>query len=302
MASPTTDRDDLLLARDVKGPEDGPLAVLLHGGGQTRHSWRGLDEELATAGYRVTNYDARGHGDSAWSPSGDYSFDALADDLATLVAEARRPAALIGASLGGLTAMIAATRIPAAPTWAMALIDVVPRMNLEGRERILQFMAAYPDGFASLEEAAAATRDYLPHRDPGASAGTGLLKNLRRRGDRFFWHWDPAFLANRWQDLSYPPVEPLLKKASFPIALIRGGLSDIVTDVEARAFAEAVPNAEMITVPDATHMIVGDRNNAFSTAVMTFLDAHRPAGRSGNTDGAARPPLLHPEQSDERSI
>lgn len=300
MASPPTNRHGLSLARDVKGPEDGPLAVLLHGGGQTRHSWRGLDDELAAAGYRVINYDARGHGESAWSPSGDYSFDALADDLAAQVAEAGRPAALVGASLGGLTAMVAATRVPPVPTWAMALVDVVPRMNLEGRARILQFMTAYPDGFASLEEAAAATQAYLPHRDPNASAGpAGLLKNLRKRGDRFFWHWDPALLANRWRDLSYPPVEPLLKKASFPIALIRGGLSDIVTGVEARAFAEAVPNAEMITVPDATHMIVGDRNNAFSNAVIAFLNEHRPARASGGTDGKASAPLLLPQPSDQ---
>ncbi len=302
MASPPTDRHPPLLARDVRGPVDGPLAVLLHGGGQTRHSWRGLDKGLAAVGYRVINYDARGHGESAWSPSGDYSFDALADDLAAQIADVGRPAALIGASLGGLTAMIAATRRPAVPTWAMALIDVVPRMNLEGRERILQFMAAYPDGFASLEEAAAATHAYLPHRGPSSGAGTGLLKNLRKRGDRFFWHWDPAFLTNRWRDLSYPPVEPFLKQANYPIALIRGGLSDIVTDVEARAFAQAVPNAEMITVPDATHMIVGDRNSAFSGAIMTFLDAHRPTHAPEAAGDKTSVPLLHPEQSDERSI
>ena len=60
-------RDGLRLVGDVRGPVDGQLTVLLHGGGQTRHSWKGTADQLIESGYRVATYDARGHGDSGWS-------------------------------------------------------------------------------------------------------------------------------------------------------------------------------------------------------------------------------------------
>ena len=62
----------LELAGDVWGPADGPLVVMLHGGGQTRHSWKSAGAKLAANGMRVVALDARGHGDSAWHPDGDY--------------------------------------------------------------------------------------------------------------------------------------------------------------------------------------------------------------------------------------
>ncbi|MEX1148268.1 MAG: alpha/beta fold hydrolase, partial [Sphingomonadales bacterium] len=50
------------LVGDVGGPPEGPAVVLMHGGGQTRHSWSGAMTALIDAGYRVVNFDARGHG------------------------------------------------------------------------------------------------------------------------------------------------------------------------------------------------------------------------------------------------
>src|SRR5699024_9292893 len=66
--------------------EHGTL-LLLHGGGQTRHSWHRSGSRFADAGWTTIALDARGHGDSAWAPDGDYSMDALVSDLATVVAE-----------------------------------------------------------------------------------------------------------------------------------------------------------------------------------------------------------------------
>src|SRR5262245_58812808 len=92
----------LTLAGDAWGNPDGPLVILQHGGGQTRHAWKGAGEQLGAAGYHTIAFDARGHGDSDWSPDGIYTQDAMVADLLSLVADlgGNRPV-LVGASMGG---------------------------------------------------------------------------------------------------------------------------------------------------------------------------------------------------------
>src|SRR5690606_10858671 len=96
---------------------------------------------------------------------------------------------LVGASLGGLTALLLEGEIAPGTARGLVLVDVAPRVEPEGVLRIHAFMTAHPDGFADLEEAAAAISDYLPHR-PRRGVPPGLAKNLRRGADgRWRWHW-----------------------------------------------------------------------------------------------------------------
>src|SRR5260370_37216039 len=99
-------RDGLRLAADVVGNPENPPAILLHGGGQTRFSWGDTANALASNGFYVVSLDLRGHGESSWSPDGVYDIDHYVDDLRTVCATLGRPAALIGASLGGLKAFV----------------------------------------------------------------------------------------------------------------------------------------------------------------------------------------------------
>src|SRR5262245_49697413 len=98
----------LTLVADVLGPPDGRTAVLLHGGGQNRHSWRSTSRVLASTGVRVVALDSRGHGDSDWSPTGAYSVTDLSDDVLKVLDQLPGPAVLVGASMGGLAALLAA--------------------------------------------------------------------------------------------------------------------------------------------------------------------------------------------------
>src|SRR6478735_1213345 len=154
----------VVLAGDSWGPADGPLVLLQHGGGQTRHAWKGAGEALGAAGYHAIAFDARGHGDSDWAPDGKYGQDAMVLDLEALVAAlgGRRPV-LVGASMGGGTSLVAVGEGHVDAT-ALVLVDIAPRIETEGVANIKAFMTLKPDGFESLEDVAAAIQTYQPHR------------------------------------------------------------------------------------------------------------------------------------------
>src|SRR5690349_25062768 len=97
----------LRLAGEAYGDESDPPVILLHGGGQTRHAWRTSAQRLAEHGWQTHAIDLRGHGDSEWSPEGDYRIDAFADDLKAVAGSMDQSPVLVGASLGGLTGLIA---------------------------------------------------------------------------------------------------------------------------------------------------------------------------------------------------
>lgn len=260
------------IAADIAGNMDGKIVLFLHGGGQTRQSWHGAQKALANRGYLAITLDARGHGESDWTTTEGYTIDNMAEDLRCIIARLSRPLALVGASMGGLAAMTAFLQDPSLPCYALALVDVVPRPNGEGIDHIKNFMAASPDGFASLEEAADAVAAYIPNRKRPASP-EGLRKNLRLSDNgRYYWHWDPAFLNFRDGDFtSAPRLEEMLRTSHVPTLLVRGRESDVVTDVEVEHFAQLMPNARVVDIRGATHMVAGDQNDVFLTAVDNFL-------------------------------
>ena len=100
------------IAYEVTG--EGPLVVLAHGMGDSRHSYRHLAPALAAAGYRVANLDLRGCGDSSPDWNG-YSRTDIAGDLLALVRHLSTPgerAVIVGQSISGGAATIAAATAP----------------------------------------------------------------------------------------------------------------------------------------------------------------------------------------------
>jgi non-heme chloroperoxidase len=262
------------LVADAFGDRKSQPVLLLHGGGQTRHSWGTGAAALAANGFFAIALDARGHGSSQWAQDADYSIDAFADDLRAVGAQLTGPPAIVGASLGGLTSMIALGEDPRLATRALLLVDVVPRMSRDGRERILAFMGEYPNGFSSVEAAAAAVSAFLPHRAPPADLA-GLEKNLRRDAfGRHHWHWDPAFLDSRAVASASDAdrFERALARIDVPIVLIRGRSSDVVTSREVETFRRIAPQARVIEILGAAHMVAGDQNDAFAAAVLDVMD------------------------------
>ncbi|WP_254604815.1 alpha/beta fold hydrolase [Sphingomonas bacterium] len=264
----------MTLAADERGDAGSLPVVLLHGGGQTRHSWAGTLDTLAAAGFHCVSLDLRGHGDSAWAADGAYGLDAHVADLRAVIDQLGGRAAVVGASLGGLTGLLATGEDGGEGIAALVMVDVVPAVELEGAQEIRAFMTARPEGFASVEEAAEVVAAYLPHR-PRPTSTEGLMKNLRRRPDgRLRWHWDPAMFDAPTSGVVTAfreRAEAAARRVTVPTLLVRGGMSRVVSADGVRAFLDLVPHAEYVDVADAGHMVAGDRNDAFTVPLLAFL-------------------------------
>lgn len=264
------------LVADVGGPEDAPTVVLMHGGGQTRHSWSGAMKALVERGYRVVNYDARGHGDSSWSEDGAYTLDDRVDDVRAVLRGSSAPFALVGASLGGATAIHAVASGLSAG--AVVMVDIVPDPEPLGIGRITDFMGRHLEGFADLDEAVAAVVAYNPER-PRPRDAIGLMRNLRRRDNgRLYWHWDPRILGDPTgqQAIIRRSAETAAAAGPPPFLLVRGLHSDVVSDAGVQAFRAMMPGLEVVDVAGAGHMVAGDRNDAFNAGVIDFLTRQMP--------------------------
>lgn len=273
---------DITIAADVYGnPKNKPI-LLLHGGGQTRHSWKKTGRRLAQNGWYVIATDARGHGDSSWSKEKKYSFDFLTDDVISIVQSLDQKPVLIGASMGGLTSIMALDRHPDLAE-ALILVDVSPKLEKKGVDRIFEFMSAQPDGYESLEAVQAAIIAYLPQRKNAPSGKgniAGLQKNLRKLPNgNWGWHWDPSMLEV-WMNLSNhrDPSEmsdflnSVLYNLKIPALLVRGGMSDVVSEEIVKELLASAPNLAYVDVKNAGHMVAGDSNDIFTDALLDFLN------------------------------
>ncbi|MAV85656.1 MAG: alpha/beta hydrolase [Gammaproteobacteria bacterium] len=259
------------------GDNMNPLVIMLHGGGQTRHSWKGVAAKIANLGFYVIAHDLRGHGESFWDSNGDYTFDAHRDDLVKIIQQLGKKANLVGASLGGMISLsLAGHEEESKHCSGLIMVDIGMRPNDEGSDRIVEFMRSGAKGFASVEEAADAVSGYLPHRERPKDI-SGLKKNLRLKEDgRYYWHWDPLFLTDRTgmgevREERFKQLENSAKRITVPTLLVQGALSDILTNKEKEEFLNAVPHAKLAEIQQATHMVVGDKNDIFAEAIVDFL-------------------------------
>ena len=263
------------LVADVRGDPDANPVLFLHGAGQTRHAWGRTAAAVAANGWCAVSLDMRGHGESDWAPDGDYSFAAFVADCAAVVQQLGRPSVLVGASLGGITSLIAEGTAVGDFSVGLVLVDITSHTNPSGVARIRNFMRSGVDGFDSLDDAARAIAEYTPQRRRQASSD-GLRKVLRERDGRWYWHWDPNFIAaSRKVALDSEPGQfrgVTLREVTIPTMLVRGMMSDVVTDEGVSHLLSLIPSMEVVDVEGAAHMVAGDKNDAFSDAIFSFLD------------------------------
>lgn len=273
--------DCLPLALEVRG-EGARTLLFAHGFGQTRGAWSAAATALAASGLRCVTFDSRGHGQSGQVAGGAYRMEQFAGDLLALARAQPQPPVLVGASMGGLLGLALAGETRPAPFRALVLVDITPRWEAAGVERILAFMQAHPQGFADYAEAAEQIAAYLPQRRERKREDQ--LRPLLREGadGRLRWHWDPALLeVARASERYQPRLLAAAARVDVPVLLLSGERSDVVSRDTVGEFLQQVPHARHVEIPGATHMLAGDANDAFTRQIAAFVEDVFP-------DGAAR--------------
>lgn len=256
------------------GKTSDDLVILLHGGGQTRHAWGATSKKLSECGFYTLAIDLRGHGDSDWSPNGDYAIENFRDDLVSIIKQIGKPASLVGASLGGMISLsTAGDQNLREYCNALIMVDIGINPNEDGSNEILNFMRSGSNGFGSIEEASSAISRYLPHRQKPKDY-SGLKKNLRLEHDgKYHWHWDPKFIdAISKEQIAYRKRSKNYgNSVRVPTLLIKGALSKVLTQQEVDDFLKTIPHTEFVEIDRAAHMIAGDRNDIFANSAISFL-------------------------------
>jgi esterase len=142
------------------GDAEAPPIVCVHGYTGSADAFNALARHLEDR-YRILALDVRGHGESAWSPTGAYSYADQAGDLAEFAARLRLDKfVLIGTSMGGIIAMAYAAE-HAERLLGLVINDIGPDVEA-GSQRITGLVGSRPDDFGTLEEAMAYRRSVSP--------------------------------------------------------------------------------------------------------------------------------------------
>jgi pimeloyl-ACP methyl ester carboxylesterase len=248
-----------------------PELVLLHGGAQNAHTWDSVALALARP---LIALDLPGHGHSDWREDHDYGPRANADAVAVALEQlAPRAAAVIGMSLGGLTALALAARHPDLVR-RLLLVDVTPGANAVKAEPVVTFVAG-PESFASFDEILERTIAHHPTRSH-SSLRRGVLHNARAREDgRWVWRYDRQSRVRSaigsGDDLGFGAHWDDVETLRIPLLLVRGALSGVVDDADVAELRRRKPDAEVVRVPNAGHSVQGDQPLALARIIERFL-------------------------------
>jgi pimeloyl-ACP methyl ester carboxylesterase len=247
-----------------------PELVLIHGGAQNAHTW---DTVALALGRPLVAIDLPGHGYSSWRDDATYdpvtNSAAVATAIAALAPQAH---AVVGMSLGGLTAIALTARHPELVA-RLCLVDVTPGVNAEKGATIAAFVRG-PESFESFDEILQRTMAFNPTRSE-ASLRRGILHNAVELDDgRWAWRhhfsrgisegregaipWDNEAL---WEDLSAVKV---------PLMLVRGSLSPVVDDADVAEVQRRQPTARVEVVEGSGHSVQGDRPLVLAGLIADF--------------------------------
>ncbi len=254
------------------GTEERAPIVFLHGGGLNAHTWDVVCLMLRHD-YHCVALDQRGHGDSEWEPTADYSFESQIRDIEGFVEKLglERPL-LIGHSMGGFAAMGYAMR-HAAKMAGLVLVDVGPELSMDGAKRIRDFVSQ-DRVLDSVDEFVQRAMAFNPMRNP-ALLRRSLLYNLRQLPNgKWTWKHDPNRHSPNLaveRDTRAKQILEEIHRISCPTMVLRGARSDVFSDENAEKFASALPKGRWHRVPDAGHTIQGDNPRGLLDALEPFI-------------------------------
>ena len=252
------------------GNTNRPTILMLHGISQQAHSWDFISLPLSVD-YRVIALDQRGHGDSDWSPNGNYSTDIYVGDIEGFVgAMGLENFHLMGHSMGGRNSLAWASGRPGILK-SLTIVDTGPETQRRGQNRIQQFREL-PDELDTLDEFASRVMEYTGRN---REQTMGALKySIRQRQDgKWTWKYDKAMRVSGFRAPTWTPEQLWdgWRKIDCPALVVRGARSDIFADETMVRMAEEHPDCTTVTVENAGHLVQGDNPPDFLAAVRGLL-------------------------------
>ena len=234
-----------------------PELVLIHGGAQNAHTW---DTVALALGRPLVAVDLPGHGYSDHRPAHDYGPASMAGDVAAAMeALAPRAEAVVGMSLGGLTAICLAAD-HGHLVRRLGIVDVTPGTDHKKAEPIIAFVDG-PQHFDSFEAILERTIEHNPTRSE-QSLRRGVLHNAHEMDDgRWTWNYDPLrdWKAGGGAEVAFDGLWEKVSRIVAPTALWQGGAWSVVDDADVAEWTRRLPETVHVVVEGAGHSIQGDR-------------------------------------------
>jgi len=268
------------------GDPSKPTIILVHGGRDHCRSWDWVARELA-AEWRVIAPDLRGHGDSAWSPDGEYSILSHVYDLAQLIHQLKvAPVPIVAHSLGGNIALRYTGLYPANVSRIAALEGLGPSPKMQAERQTMPFQDRWrswidskraaagrtPRRYATLDEA------YRRMKEENAQLTDEQARHLTVHGvsqnedGTYSWKFDNYQRVWPPIDASHTEVEALWQSIECPTLLCYGEKS-WASNPEADGRAQHFRNARVVSFADAGHWLHHDQFDRFMTELRAFLAA-----------------------------
>lgn len=248
----------------------GPAVVLLHAFPLNASMWASQREALASH-YRVICPDQRGFGGSQLGHD-DPSLDDVADDVVAML-DARKVDTFVlgGLSMGGYVAMAILRRHPDRVS-GLVLADTKasadPPEAAANRRRIADAVIEAGNAGLLVDEVlpkllGRTTREHRP-------LVQGRIKALVERAPAYAVAWAQRAMAAR------PDSFGTLRSLTVPTLVVRGAEDELSTEADAAALADAVPDAKLVTIPQAGHLPNVETPAEFNAALLGFLAAATP--------------------------
>ena len=254
------------------GAEGAPPLVLLHGLRGHARVWEYVAEALC-GDYHVYALDQRGRGDTDHAPGGDYSTDAFVADLAEFVdAIGLDKFILFGHSMGGRNSMAFAGQYPERLE-RLCVVDIGPRIEPAGGNRITEELRNLPPQFDNFEDA-------LAHVQTGNRFASEAVMRRRLGGQTYEtsdgkigWKFDPAIREQRINGTAAPAADlwPALERIPCPTLVVRGTETDLLTEETARQMIDTLAQGTLVEIESAGHMVFEDNPADFIAAVKNWL-------------------------------
>lgn len=244
------------LAVELRGAEDAPPVLIVHGAGQTRADWHDVAEALEMAGRRVISFDLRGHGQSEW-PTNGYALDQFVEDLKAVLAWLDARPVIVAATLGGWLAMLALGEEGAHLAAGLVLVDTPPGTQGE--------------------------------------RATSVGEALRRAAGSGTVPWDAALLDQLDTSVVHERLLAAAPKLMLPVLSLNGSKSQLAEGPLADDMLAAIPGVETAEVVGAVHSSASERLETFNSVLLDFLERRCPLTppeyREGSDARTFRDPL-----------